>query len=92
MLEIIYKRTSIFKRIKIGAKKAVLSFPRLVLNLIMKLIQFILGMMGLNSATSIGYTVAKSLIGTKTILTSLLSIISIFFPILSPFVVFSKLA
>ena len=91
VLEIIYKRTSIFKRIKIGAKKVVLSIPRLIANFIMRLVKMALEMVGLNSVYGIGFRVAKQFVAPKAIISSVLSVITIFFPFLAPFLAISKM-
>ena len=79
-----------FKRIRIGAKKVVLSIPRLILKFVTKMVEAALNMLGLNSVYGIGMRVAKSFIAPKTLITSILGIISLFFPFLSPFLAFSK--
>lgn len=91
VLEIVYKRKGLLSRIAVGAKKAILSLPRLIFNFILSLVKVVLSAMGMGSFYGVGFRVAKSFVGTKTILTSLLTIISIFFPMLAPIITISKL-
>ena len=48
-------------------------------------------MMGLNSVYGVGLKMAKSFIAPKTVITSILGLISLFFPMLGPFLAISKI-
>lgn len=89
-LEVVYIKKGFFSRAKVLAKKAVVSLPSLIAKLISKIVSTIIGWLGLNSASSIFYTLFKSFVGTKTIMQYVTFVITMFFPMLGPILGIAK--
>lgn len=91
IVEFIYTRKGFINRMKQKAKKVVISLPGMLLQLIKRIISTMISWMGLNSITSLSMTLFKSFVGYKQIMQYLLSIVTLFFPMLAPLLGIAKL-
>lgn len=89
-LEVVYIKKGFFSRVKVVAKKVVVSIPGMIGRLLARIVRTVVDWLGLNSISSVFYTLVKSFVGTKQIMNYVTMVIVMFFPMLGPILGIAK--